>query len=236
MLLRIHSYRRISGRLICLLNRYQRITSIIETFKSTMEDIRLSCKSGNNSTLGYLFLFYFLYSSGKRIEDCYPISQAIPLVIGSYRLLYLLVNDMYIIAIDLDHHSPFLALDVLNKVKEVIFATMAGAVSFSRIVEFKIKYYYSFRRCINGMEGVSTLDVPLRQIRLAKDPLHLYTDGNSLVDINSILHPGEVSAETREYTRDAWEAVLHVFYSFFIMMNSLKVVFLLMQRKKLKLI
>ena len=30
------------------------------------------------------------------------------------------------------------------------------------------------------MEGVSTLDVPLRQIRLAKDPLHLYTDGNSL--------------------------------------------------------
>lgn len=202
-----------------------------------MEDIRLSCKSGNNSTLGYLFLFYFLYSSGKRIEDCYPISQAIPLVIGSYRLLYLLVNDMYIIAIDLDHHSPFLALDVLNKVKEVIFATMAGSVSFSRIVEFKIKYYYSFRRCINGMEGVSTLDVPLRQIRLAKDPLHLYTDGNSLVDINSILHPGEVSAETREYTRDAWEAVLHVFLSFFmIIINSLKVVFLLMPRKKLKLI
>lgn len=114
------------------------------------------------------------------------------------------------IAIDLDQHSPFLALDVLDKVKEVVFTTMNGNVAFSRIEEFKIKYYYSFRRCINGMEGVSTIHVPLRQIRLANDPLVRYTDSNNLENINSILHPGELSSEAREYTRDAWEAVLHV--------------------------
>lgn len=140
----------------------------------------------------------------------YPISQPIPLVVGSYRLLYQLINDMYVIAIDLDNHSPFLALDVLNKVKEVVFATMNGEVSFARVVEFKIKYYYSFRRCINGMEGVSTIDVPLRQIRLANDPLVRYTNENSLVDINDVLHPGEFSSEAREITRDSWEAILHV--------------------------
>lgn len=134
------------------------------------------------------------------------------MVIGFYRLLYQLVNDIYIVAIDLDQHSPFLALDVVEKVKEVIYTSMNGQVTYSRVEEFKIKYYYSFRRCINGMEGLSTIDVPLRQIRLANDPLILYTDHNNLEGVNSILHPGEISAEVREFTRDAWETVLHVFF------------------------
>lgn len=132
------------------------------------------------------------------------------MVIGAYRLLYLLVNDLYIITIDIDHHSPFLALDVLEKVKEVIYTSMNGNVAYGEVEKIKISYYYAFRRCINGMEGVSVLNIPLRQIRLANDPLIVYTSDNELIDINDCLHPNEIPGEIREYKRDAWEAVLHV--------------------------
>lgn len=131
-------------------------------------------------------------------------------MIGAYRLIYLLVNDIYIITIDLDHHSSFLALDVLSKVKEVVCQSMDNGVAFSKVEEKKIYFYYAFRRCINGMEGVSVLGSRIRQILLATDPLDNYASGNALYDINDVIHPGEVSAEAREYTRDAWETVLHV--------------------------
>ena len=156
------------------------------------------------------FCYSNVIDSGKRIEDIYPLSQPIPLVIGSYRLLYQLLNDFYVITIDLDHHSPFLSLDVMEKTKEVIYKAMEGDVCFAKVVVWKIKFYYSFRRCINGIEGVSTLNLPLRQIRLANDPMVRYTNNNSLSDINDVLHPGEISAEVRDWTRDAWETVLHV--------------------------
>lgn len=133
------------------------------------------------------------------------------MVIGAYRLLYLLINDIYIITIDIDRHSPFLALDVLEKVKDVIYASMNGNVAFSEVERKKIGYYYAFRRCINGMEGVSVLNIPLRQIRLANDPLTVYTTNNELLDINDCLNSNEIPAEIRDYRRDAWEAVLHVF-------------------------
>ena len=149
-------------------------------------------------------------SSGKRIEDVYPIAEPIPLVIGAYRLTYLLINDMYIITVDLDNHSPFLALDVLSKVKEVVCKCMSDGVAFSKVEEKKIYFYYAFRRCINGMEGESVVGVRIRQILLASDPLDNYVSGNALYEINDVIHAGEVPKETREFTRDAWEAVLHV--------------------------
>ena len=147
---------------------------------------------------------------GKKIEDIYPIAQAIPMVVGAYRLLYQLINDLYIVVIDLDHHSPFLALDVLNKVKDVVSRSMEGAVSFKAVESNKITFYYAFRRCINGMEGLSVLNTSLRQIRLANDPLVLYTSGNELTDFNDILQEEEVTSEVQSYRIDAWEAVLQV--------------------------
>ena len=121
-----------------------------------------------------------MINRGKKIEDIYPIAQAIPMVVGAYRLLYQLINDLYIVVIDLDHHSPFLALDVLSKVKDVVSRSMEGVVSFKGVESNKITFYYAFRRCINGMEGLSVLNTSLRQIRLANDPLVLYTSGNEL--------------------------------------------------------
>lgn len=132
------------------------------------------------------------------------------MVIGAYRLLYQLVNDIYVIAMDIDHHSPFLALDVIEKMKDVIYTMLAGNVMFSEVEKNKIIMYYAFRRCVNGLEGTSVLNVPLRQIRLANDPMVTYTNQNHLIDINDCLHCGEISAELREQRRDAWEAVIHV--------------------------
>lgn len=190
--------------------RYQRVASLIDSFKSIMEDIRISCKSSNRSALGYFCTRKTSWHSGKRIEDVYPIAEPIPLVIGAYRLIYLLINDMYIITVDLDNHSPFLALDVLSKVKEVVCRSMDSGVAFSKVEEKKVYFYYAFRRCINGMEGESVLGVRIRQILLASDPLDSYVSQNALYDINDVIHVGEVPAEAREFKRDAWEAVLHV--------------------------
>lgn len=111
---------------------------------------------------------------------------------GAYRLLYLLVNDIYIITIDIDHHSPFLALDVLEKVRDVVYTSMSGNVAYSEVEKNKISFYYAFRRCINGMEGASVLNIPLRQIRLANDPLTVYTVNNELLDINDCLNTNEI--------------------------------------------
>ena len=147
---------------------------------------------------------------GKKIEDIYPIAQAIPMVVGAYRLLYQLINDLYIVVIDLDHHSPFLALDVLNKVKDVVSRSMDGVVSFKAVEVNKITFYYAFRRCLNGMEGLSVLGMSLRQIRLANDPLVLYTSGNELAGVNDVLQEEEVTSEVQSYRIDAWEAVLQV--------------------------
>ena len=132
------------------------------------------------------------------------------MVIGAYRLLYQLVNDIYVIAMDIDHHSPFLALDVIDKMKEVIYTTMKNGVQFNEISNYKVYFYYAFRRCVNGLEGTSVLNIPLRQIRLANDPMMVYTNQNELMGINDCLSSGEVSAELREQRRDAWEAVIHV--------------------------
>ena len=124
---------------------------------------------------------------GKQIEDVFPIAQPIPMVVGAYRLLYQLINDFYIVVVDLDHHSPFLAMDVLSKVREVIYQVMKGNPEYKLVEMNKIVFYYAFRRCINGMEGLSVLDTPLRQIRLANDPLFSeYTTDNTLYDINDI--------------------------------------------------
>lgn len=60
------------------------------------------------------------------------------------------------------------------------------------------------------MEGESVVGVRIRQILLASDPLDNYVSGNALYEINDVIHAGEVPKETREFTRDAWEAVLHV--------------------------
>ena len=149
-------------------------------------------------------------ASGKRIDDVYPIAQPIPMVIGAYRLLYLLVSDLYIITIDIDHHSPFLALDVMDKVKDVVSKSMDGRISFSEVEKKKIYYYYAFRRCINGIEGASVIGVALRKIRLADDPLTVYTAQNELININDCLHAGEIPNEVRNGRRDAWEAVIQV--------------------------
>ncbi|KAK8808848.1 hypothetical protein WA588_004489, partial [Blastocystis sp. NMH] len=178
---------------------YQRITSILHDFSSAIEDIRISCKNKTNSVLG-----------GKRIDDVYPIAQPIPMVIGAYRLLYLLVNDLYIITIDIDHHSPFLALDVMDKVKDVVSKSMDGRISFSEVEKKKIYYYYAFRRCINGIEGASVIGVALRKIRLADDPLTVYIAQNELININDCLHAGEIPNEVRNGRRDAWEAVIQL--------------------------
>ena len=149
-------------------------------------------------------------ASGKRIDDVYPIAQPIPMVIGTYRLLYLLVSDLYIITIDIDHHSPFLALDVMDKVKDVVSKSMDGRISFSEVEKKKIYYYYAFRRCINGIEGASVIGVALRKIRLADDPLTVYIAQNELININDCLHAGEIPNEVRNGRRDAWEAVIQV--------------------------
>lgn len=149
-------------------------------------------------------------TSGKRIDDVYPIAQPIPMVIGAYRLLYLLVSDLYIITIDIDHHSPFLALDVMDKVKDVVSKSMDGRISFSEVEKKKIYYYYAFRRCINGIEGASVIGVALRKIRLADDPLTVYIAQNELININDCLHAGEIPNEVRNGRRDAWEAVIQV--------------------------
>lgn len=149
---------------------------------------------------------------GKQIEDVFPIAQPIPIVVGAYRLLYQLISDFYIVVVDLDHHSPFLAMDVLSKVREVIYQVMKGNPEYKQVEMNKIVFYYAFRRCINGMEGLSVLDTPLRQIRLANDPLFSeYTTDNTLYDINDINHEREVSHELQDYRLDAWDAVLQVF-------------------------
>ena len=148
---------------------------------------------------------------GKQIEDVFPIAQPIPIVVGAYRLLYQLINDFYIVVVDLDHHSPFLAMDVLSKVREVIYQVMKGNPEYKQVEMNKIVFYYAFRRCINGMEGLSVLDTPLRQIRLANDPLFSeYTTDNTLYDVNDINHEREVSHELQDYRLDAWDAVLQV--------------------------
>ena len=148
---------------------------------------------------------------GKQIEDVFPIAQPIPMVVGAYRLLYQLINDFYIVVVDLDHHSPFLAMDVLSKVREVIYQVMKGNPEYKLVEMNKIVFYYAFRRCINGMEGLSVLDTPLRQIRLANDPLFSeYTTDNTLYDINDINHEREISHELQDYRLDAWDAVLQV--------------------------
>ena len=145
---------------------------------------------------------------GKQIEDVFPIAQPIPIVVGAYRLLYQLINDFYIVVVDLDHHSPFLAMDVLS---EVIYQVMKGNPEYKQVEMNKIVFYYAFRRCINGMEGLSVLDTPLRQIRLANDPLFSeYTTDNTLYDVNDINHEREVSHELQDYRLDAWDAVLQV--------------------------
>lgn len=148
---------------------------------------------------------------GKQIEDVFPIAQPIPIVVGAYRLLYQLISDFYIVVVDLDHHSPFLAMDVLSKVREVVYQAMKGNPEYKQVEIVKIVFYYAFRRCINGMEGLSVLDTPLRQIRLANDPLFSeYTTDNTLYDINDINHEREVSHELQDYRLDAWDAVLQV--------------------------
>lgn len=148
---------------------------------------------------------------GKKIEDVFPIAQPIPIVVGAYRLLYQLFNDIYIVVVDLDHHTPFLAMDVLNKVRDVVYAAMKGTPEYKLVELNKIVFYYAFRRCINGMEGLSVLDTPLRQIRLANDPLFSeYTVDNTLYDVNDINHEKEVSQELQDYRLDAWDAVLQV--------------------------
>ena len=132
------------------------------------------------------------------------------MVIGAYRLLYQLVNDIYIVVVDLDHHSPFLSMDVVSKVRDVIYA-MKGGPEFKSVITLKIILYYALRRCINGMEGLSVLDLPLRQIRLANDPLFLeYATDNTLYDINDVNHEREMTQELQDYRLDAWDAVLQV--------------------------
>lgn len=92
----------------------------------------------------------------------------------------------------------------------MVYTSMSGNVAYSEVEKNKISFYYAFRRCINGMEGASVLNIPLRQIRLANDPLTVYTVNNELLDINDCLNTNEIPAEIRDYRRDAWEAILHV--------------------------
>lgn len=148
-------------------------------------------------------------ASGKRIDDVYPIVQPIPMVIGAYRLLYLLVSDLYIITIDIDHHSPFLALDVMDKVKDVVSKSMDGRISFSEVEKKKIYYYYAFRRCINGIEGASVIGVALRKTvwRTTADGVHCPERADQHQRLSA---RGRDSQRGPQRRRDAWEAVIQV--------------------------
>lgn len=132
---------------------------------------------------------------------------------GSYRLFYKLMNDVYMLVIDYTGRSSFMSLQVLQYVQDVLFHASAGqGITFESFYTNKINLYYSLRRCLTGVEGCSTFGMRLSTMNMALDPFNQYAKENELFEVNDVTTATGMRQDVIEWSRDAWEVVQQVRY------------------------